>query len=328
MAQGFVIDLNLIESDTGDLDRGILDNLGGTNITTDLLLFDGNFRFISKLSPSDYTYDATSGVITVTGEGKVAFSDGTKISLSDAPTVFETEVFDSNGIDKFKLRNLSGQAVSPLDSSNAKKILRRNDGVSAENISNLSSKRLETNPGASTGISDDDGASDLFNQYSASEQIDYINTQLALYYYKRDRVPLTFEDSSFDQRVNFRGSVMIVDNDATSTTQPSNSTPGLFIVDASNPGGGATRAFSDASNPWSEVGSGNTGALVTTEANTQPNTLSIKPNTTGTNPASSSTPNLQTTSTLIVSQANALSGFNYKLPVEINGERFFLLLKA
>ena len=68
----------------------------------------------------------TSGVITVTGEGKVAFSDGTKISLSDAPTVFETEVFDSNGIDKFKLRNLSGQAVSPLDSSNAKKILRRN----------------------------------------------------------------------------------------------------------------------------------------------------------------------------------------------------------
>ena len=87
MAQGFVIDLNLIESDTGDLDRGILDNLCGTNITTVLLLFDGNFRFISKLSPSDYTYDATSGVITVTGEGKVAFSDGTKISLSDAPTV-------------------------------------------------------------------------------------------------------------------------------------------------------------------------------------------------------------------------------------------------
>jgi hypothetical protein len=36
MAQGFVRDLNLIESDTGALDRGILDNLGGPNITNDL----------------------------------------------------------------------------------------------------------------------------------------------------------------------------------------------------------------------------------------------------------------------------------------------------
>lgn len=322
MAQGFVIDLNLIESDTGALDRGILDNLGGPNITTDLLLFDGNFKFISKLSPSDYTYDAPSGVITVTGEGKVAFSDGTKISLSDAPTVFETEVFDSNGIDKFRLRNLSGQAVSPLDSSNAKKTLRRNDGVTAKNLSNLSVKRLEANTGASTGISGDDGAADLFNQYPASGQVDYINSQLSLYYYKRSRIPLTFEDSSFDQTVNFKGSVMIVDNDATSSTQPSNSTPGLFIVDASNPGAGATRAFSDASNPWSQVGSGNTGALVTTEANAQPNTLNIKP------ANSSTTPNIQTTSTLIVSQTNALSSYNFKLPVEVNGERFFLLLKS
>jgi hypothetical protein len=317
MAQGFVIDLNLIESNTGALDRGILDNLGGANITTDLLLFDGNFKFISKLEDSHYSYDAPSGVITVTGEGKVAFSDGTKISLGDNPTTFETEVFESNGIDKFRLRNLSGQAVAPNG------VLRRNDGVSAENLSNLSTKRLETNPGASTGISADDGASDLFNQYSASSQVDYINAQLSLYYYKRNRIPLTFEDSSFDARVNFRGSVMIVDNDATSSTVPGATTPGLFIVDASNPGAGSTRAFSDASNPWSQSGTPGsaTAALVTTEANTQPNTLKL-------NPVSNNTPNLQTTSTLIVSQTNALSSYNFKLPVEVNGERFFLLLKS
>jgi len=201
--------------------------------------------------------------------------------------------------------------------------LRRNDGVSAENLSNLSTKRLETNPGASTGISADDGASDLFNQYSASSQVDYINAQLSLYYYKRNRIPLTFEDSSFDARVNFRGSVMIVDNDATSSTVPGATTPGLFIVDASNPGAGSTRAFSDASNPWSQSGTPGsaTAALVTTEANTQPNTLKL-------NPVSNNTPNLQTTSTLIVSQTNALSSYNFKLPVEVNGERFFLLLKS
>ena len=73
MAQGFVRDLNLIESDTGALDRGILDNLGGANITTDLLLFDGNFKFISKIQSAHYTYDSDEYIITVTGEGKVAF---------------------------------------------------------------------------------------------------------------------------------------------------------------------------------------------------------------------------------------------------------------
>ena len=250
MAQGFVRDLNLIESDTGTLDRGILDNLGGPNITTDLLLFDGNTKFISKIQSAHYSYDSSADVITVSGEGKVAFSDGTKISFEDAPTEFIYEVHSSNGIDKFRIRNSLGQVVAPVGD------LRRNDTVTAENLSNLSVKRLETNPSASTGVSDDDGASDLFNQYSSASQIDYINSQLALYYYKRERIPLTFEDSTFDQRVNFRGSVMIVDNDATVSTQPNPTTPGLFIVDASNPGAGATRAFSDASNPWDDSVSG------------------------------------------------------------------------
>ena len=311
MAQGFVRDLNLIESDTGALDRGILDNLGGANITTDLLLFDGNFKFISKLESGHYSYDSSTDITTVIGEGKVAFADGTKISFGDAPTEFIYKVHSSNGIDKFRIYNSLDQVVAPNGD------LRRNDGVSAKNLSNLSAKRLETNPGASTGVSNDDGASDLFNAFSASSQVDYINSQLSLYYYKRDRVPLTFEDSSFDTKVNFRGSVMIVDNDATVSTQPTETTPGLFIVDASNPGAGSTRAFSDASNPWSEIGS----ALVTTEANSQPNTLKL-------NPVSNNAPNLQTTSTLIVSETNALSSYNFKLPVTVNGETFFLLLKS
>jgi hypothetical protein len=49
MAQGFVANLNLIESNTTPSDRAILDNLGGINISTDLLLFDGNSRFKSIL---------------------------------------------------------------------------------------------------------------------------------------------------------------------------------------------------------------------------------------------------------------------------------------
>jgi hypothetical protein len=44
MAQGFVKSNNLGESDTGGLDRSILDNLGGPNISNNVLLFDGNTK--------------------------------------------------------------------------------------------------------------------------------------------------------------------------------------------------------------------------------------------------------------------------------------------
>jgi len=49
MATGFVTTQNLSESNTGSLDRSILDNLGGPGITDDILLFDGNSRFVSRL---------------------------------------------------------------------------------------------------------------------------------------------------------------------------------------------------------------------------------------------------------------------------------------
>lgn len=54
MAQGFDRKLNLSESTSQISDRTILDNLGGENITSDILLFDGNSKFTSKLINSEY----------------------------------------------------------------------------------------------------------------------------------------------------------------------------------------------------------------------------------------------------------------------------------
>jgi len=54
MAQGFDRQENLSESKTQISDRTILDNLGGENISSDLLLFDGNSNFKSKLVNSEY----------------------------------------------------------------------------------------------------------------------------------------------------------------------------------------------------------------------------------------------------------------------------------
>jgi hypothetical protein len=145
------------------------------------MLFDGNFRVISKLEDSDYTVNGTTKVVTVTTQGKTAFSDGTKVSVAGSPTVFDHTIIESNGTDKFKVVNAQNAAIVPSGT------LRRNDGVTAENLSNLSVKRLETNPSASSGISQDDGAYDLFNEFEAFEQVNYINQQLGLFYYKRSR---------------------------------------------------------------------------------------------------------------------------------------------
>ena len=49
MAQGFVRNLNLLESSTQVSDTQILDNLGGSGITKDLRLFDGNTKFKSVI---------------------------------------------------------------------------------------------------------------------------------------------------------------------------------------------------------------------------------------------------------------------------------------
>jgi len=60
MAQGFDRQQNLAESNTQVSDRTILDNLGGENISSDLLLFDGNSNFKSKLVNSEYYLSPTA----------------------------------------------------------------------------------------------------------------------------------------------------------------------------------------------------------------------------------------------------------------------------
>jgi len=49
MAQGFVKNLNLVESDSSTSDAAILNNLGKGGIADDIRLFDGNNKFVSRL---------------------------------------------------------------------------------------------------------------------------------------------------------------------------------------------------------------------------------------------------------------------------------------
>jgi len=92
MAQGFVRSNNLSESVTPTSDRNILDNLGGVNITQDVLLFDGNSGFKSTLTNDSSIGRADFSVFDDTTENlfktvktdlinnKRAFSNGTSVS--------------------------------------------------------------------------------------------------------------------------------------------------------------------------------------------------------------------------------------------------------
>jgi phage baseplate assembly protein gpV len=309
MAQGFVKSINLIESSTGGSDRAILDNLGGPNISNDVLLFDGNTKFTSKLIATDYT--VSNDIVYVNGptsEGRVAFSDGTL--LSHDGSAYQYTVRNSNGVDRFQLYTSGNVVFNPTG------VLRRNDTVTGINLANLSVKRLNTNIGASTGISAGTGAADLFNSNVINSQVSYIGGQLALFYYKRGRVPLTYQDSTFSLPIKFNGSFRIT-NDANLDTQLITS-PGLFIVDANNPGSAPVRAFSDSSNPWAVV----SGGLQTTEVNAQCSILKLQPTSASTNINFDSTGNNHS-----IVETNAVGTYTHKLPVLVNGQQYFLLLK-
>lgn len=309
MAQGFVKSNNLVESNTGGLDRAILDNLGGPNISNDILLFDGNSQFISKLIATDYT--VVNGIVTVNGttkEGRVAFSNGTRLSHDGGNYIYIVK--NSNGVDKFQVYTFEGNVLfSPTG------VLRRSDVVTGINLANLSRKRLVTDVGTSTGIGTGQGSQDLFNRSTVNGQVSFINGQIGLFYFKRTRVPLTYENTSFKLPVRFDGSFRI-----TNDLVGNQSVAGLFIVDTNNPAANPVRAFGDTTNPWST----NSGAIVTTETTALCSVLKLKPST--------STVNINFDGTavagLIVTETNTVASYTHKLPVVVNGQQYFLLLKA
>jgi len=179
---------------------------------------------------------------------------------------------------------------------------------------------LVTNVGSDTGVSGSQGSSDLFNSGSIAAQTDYIAGNIALYYYKKGRVPLTYEATTFNTKAIFGGPLRITNDANLNTTL--NSSPGLFIVDTGNLSTDPIRAFTDTSNPWAVVGS----ALVTTESNSQASTIKLT-NTSGVAPVSAG-PRIQTTTNLIATEQIGVADYTHKMPVVVNGQQFYLLLKV
>jgi hypothetical protein len=402
MAQGFVRSNNLSESVTPTSDRNILDNLGGVNITQDVLLFDGNSGFKSTLTNDSsisradfFVFDDTTENLFKTVKtdlinNKRAFSNGTKLSIDNGLDGYPFLVVDSNGVDEFRI--VLATATLPYQASDyaniwstigdiSDTILTRQDTISVDNIINMSRPRLtvidvladEEEPagsgdsgddgdetGGTAGIGADDGAAPdvgFYDNYGTYDQIGYIAGAIGRLEAKKSRTILTDRSNFFDERLRFKGNIRItndklVGNNNTPVAIYNNgdNAPGLFIYNTAT--GGEIRAFSGSENPWEEVSnvafeSGSTSAALQTESNKsqianlvfQPDGDSAGGASTGSAAARGYKPKLfkkdgsgNTTQAVIPINGGAsgqltLGSYTHKVPMFINGEQYFMLVK-
>lgn len=258
MPQGYVKSLNLRESDA-ESDIGIFENIGGAGITFDMKIFSGNTKRTSVLAADKYS---TSGnTIIADGDGAYPFSNRTVVYHNSTPYT----VTASDGVKTFELRDANGNPFVPTGD------LTRYDNVTRFNLENMDKQRLEvirdasTNQGganeeddqeATGGGATNEGETGIYDLRSIAENYGIIEEGLGIYYYKKSRIPRTFEDSVFDRRINFEGNIRITNDDNITQSETS---PGVFIK---GPSGAPVRAFSDISNPWSDTTTPN--ALETT----------------------------------------------------------------
>ncbi|MDA7491697.1 hypothetical protein N9M52_00435 [bacterium] len=267
MAQGFVKSDNLVESRTEGSDRAILDNLGGANITTDILLFDGNNNSTSQLindtsqDPdlvqfSLYTDEDGDQRIQVTRGGNLgSFSNGTKLIMTNTGTQADIGtffVFGSDGSSNFMLETVAGSGTATVFDAVtiADATLTRSDTIQIDNMANLSLPQVVVNDiaasqdgatGGDTGIDlDGEGGDagglggeasppDVLNEFSTFSQTAYIMRIVGGIKYKRTRIPLTYKDSTFDETIRLRGDARVVNTSLLEIGYPKAVTSGPLV---------------------------------------------------------------------------------------------------
>jgi hypothetical protein len=298
MAQGFVKSLNLLESGS-ESDAGIFENIGGAGIVPDLQLFSGNLRKTSVLEANSYVTDGNT--IVITGDGRVPFSNRTVVT-EDGVSYTVTK---SDGLTTFELRDSSNAPYVPTGD------LVRSDAVTFDNLENMSVSRLSAirDSGSSGGgVSVSSGEeSGIYDLRSISGNYDIIEEGLGIYFYKKSRIPRTFEDSSFNRRLTFSGNIRITND---SNVTQSSTSPGLFIKGPT----GSVRAFSDTSNPWTENSSGT--KLQTTSNNASIYDLVL-------NDPNLIVPSSELNAETVVTDAE---DYTHKMKIEVDGETFYALL--
>lgn len=299
--QGYRKDLNLLETIN---DFQALDNLGGAGISNDLQILQNNLRNTSTLAynslldgffffgeDSEFVY--TNGdVVTVNTNVNV----GTSILLAGT----EYYVCESNALNQFKLSTTPpGSGFSPItvtsvfpESFN----FIRKDPVNQENLVNFIQPFIQDTTGFS--YLDSSSINDTFDGVQANvESAEFLISKK----YKGNA------DTTTTDILNYEGTVTVNDpaNLNTSATNLNNpKSPGVFI--------GETRAFSSDNNPWNQVGT----ALSTSSFSVSTGEIFFSNDIVMTG-----------ISTEAAAQV-AVTSYTHKLPITVNGETYFLLLRT
>lgn len=299
--QGFRKDLNLEETTIGSV---AINNLAGAGIANDLRIIRNNLRNISTLSCGIVTngfFSFPNNQFVFTDDDIVGVSTNVAIGATTLTTNTEYFVCNSNGETQFKLSSTpSILGINTIIPSNVSVTgitinFERKDAVTQDNIINYIQPQYQDEDFSylvNTNIND------TFKRVSSQ------NETARFFITQKYRVD---EDRNADENLNYEGTISIgdpVNLNVNSTGLSNAKSPGVYI--------GETRAFSSDNNPWSEFES----ALFTNSIEASIAELNFADNITieGIS-ATSATSVLATT-------------FTHKLPVIINGETYYLLLRT
>lgn len=312
--QGFLKSLNLIETPN---DTTAINNLAGAGIAGDLRIIQNNLRNISTISVTSSNIPVSGGFFTYPNN-EFVFTNDDIVGVSVNVNVGSTELFvgtnyfvcNSNGETQFKLSftpssggGSTGINTIIVGTNNGYNFnLIRKDAVTEQNLINYIQPDIQDTEEFSY-ISDAGGGT-LNSTMTATASN---NETAAFFITKKYRVD---EDRTIPKDLKFEGAVIIKDPVALNVNTAglaSEKSPGVFI--------GTTRAFSSDNNPWSEVGS----ALQTSSTEVSVGELNFD----------NSAGKIIIEGITATSETSVLATtFTHKLPVVINGEAYYLLLRT
>ena len=300
--QGFRKDLNLIETEEDDV---ALNNLGGAGIAADLKIIQNNLRNISTVSyvslNGGYFYFGSTSEFVFTNDDIVTVNTDVTVGVTTLKSNQKYYVCNSDGFTQFKLSTTPSSAgVSTIVVTSVSPpsfYFIREDAVYPSNIENFIYPQIQDTDsfGYNYGDRSLNGGFDYVRSFH--ENADFLIT-------KKYKVS---DDTVSNEIVNIEGSVVIQDPSALNTTELSLSdpkSPGVFISNI--------RAFSSDNNPWTNVGS----ALSTNSSEVSIEEIYFYNNISISGISTESSTQVQATS------------FTHKLPVVLNDETYFLLLRT
>ena len=301
--QGFLKNLNLQETPNETV---AIDNLAGAGTANDLRILQNNLRNISTVSYNTLSngfFSYPNNEFVFTNDDIVGVNKNVNVGATNLITGTEYFVCNSNGETQFKLSTTPStlgintivvSSVSPTDF-----YFIRKDAVTEENLVNYIQPDIQDTEGFS--YLGGGTINDIVKGTSAN------NETTKYFIEKKYRID---EDRTIPKDIKFEGSVIITDPvglNVDGTGISNSKSPGVFIGD--------TRAFSSDNNPWSEVSS----SLQTSSTEVSVGELNFD-NASGKIIIEGITPDT-VTSVLATT-------FTHKLPVIINGETYYLLLRT